>query len=45
MSDSLIHLQTAPVPIIVIIKTRPFAEIVYWGPAFKPLFAAGLPTA
>ncbi|HHL4064678.1 TPA: alpha-galactosidase [Klebsiella pneumoniae] len=30
MSDSLIHLQSAGAD--VVIKTRPFAEIVYWGP-------------
>ncbi len=30
MSDSLIHLQSAGADIVI--KTRPFAEIVYWGP-------------
>ncbi len=30
MSDSLIHLQSAGADIQI--KTRPFAEIVYWGP-------------
>ncbi len=32
MSDSLIHLQSAGADIVI--KTRPFAEIVYWGTAF-----------
>ncbi len=30
MSDSIIRLQSATVD--VVIKARPFAEIIYWGP-------------
>lgn len=39
MSDSLIHLQSAGAD--VVIKTRPFAEIVYWGPHLSHFFTAG----
>ena len=30
MSDSILRLQSAAAD--VVIKTRPFAEIIYWGP-------------
>ncbi|VTM23258.1 Alpha-galactosidase [Raoultella terrigena] len=39
MSDSIVRLQSAGAD--VVIKTHPFAEIIYWGAAFKPFFAAG----
>ena len=42
MSDSLIHLQSAGAD--VVIKTRPFAEIVYWGPHLAT-FRRRMPTA
>jgi alpha-galactosidase len=39
MQDSILRLESATVD--VVIKTRPFAEIIYWGPHLQSLFAAG----
>ena len=43
MSDSILRLQSAAAD--VVIKTRPFAEIIYWGPHlshFTPQDAASI---
>jgi alpha-galactosidase len=43
MSDSILRLQSAGAD--VVIKTHPFAEIIYWGPHlshFSPQDAASL---
>ena len=38
MQDSILRLESATVD--VVIKTHPFAEIIYWGAASSVLFAA-----